>query len=296
MTKNVSAKLTIIIAVFALAVGGLTACGQTASAGQNQDGSSGQGEKRTIYVQTASDMPPNGFADDNGDPAGYEADLFREVEKLLPQYDFDFTAAPRESLDNNLLSGKIDVEVFMQSPLGDESGKFDYGQVQYNTLVEQIYVLEENAHKYKSLEDFQGKTLYMFPNQPSTQNVLDFNEEHKDNPIIVEYMTDPTTSINDLKNGKADGFARNQTSIVTYNKNFGVPLAISDVGALIVKPVQYKYRKGEDPKLIEDIDGALQTLKDNGTITELHKKWYFGTDWDFDGNISEFLAEHPLEE
>lgn len=296
MTRKLSTKAIIIIAAFALVTGGLTACGQAVSVEQKTDGSSGQGEKRTIYVQTASDMPPNGFVNDNGEPTGYEADVFREVEKLLPQYDFEFTAAPRESLDNNLLSGKIDVEDFMQSPLGDESGKFDYGEVQYNTLVEQIYVLEENAHKYKSLEDFQGKTIYMFPNQLSTQNVLDFNEEHKDNPINVEYITDPTTSVNDLKNGKADGFARNQTSIVTYNKNFGVPLAISDVGALIVKPVKYKYRKGEDPKLIEDIDGALQTLKDNGTITELHKKWYFGTDWDFDGNISDFLAEHPLKE
>ena len=296
MKRISTIKSMMITAIIVLAAGGLTACGQAASAGVKPDGTSGQGEKRTIYVQTASDMPPNGFVDDKGEPTGYEADLFREVEKLLPQYDFEFSASPRESLDNNLLSGKTDIENFMQSPLGDDSGKFDYGEVQYNTLVEQIYVLEENAHKYKSLEDFQGKTIYMFPNQLSTLNVLAFNEEHKDNPINVEYITDPTTCINDLKNGKADGFARNQTSIVTYNKNFGVPLAISDVGALIVKPVKYKYRKGEDPKLIEDVDGALQTLKDNGTITELHKKWYFGTDWDFDGNISDFLAEHPLEE
>ena len=250
---------------------------------------------RTVVFQTADSYAPTAYLDQDGNPAGFEVEVIEAVAELLPQYEFIIEAVPRESLDNNLLSRKADVIGFKMTKAVSETENFTAGKEQYDTIVERIFILAENVDEYHDVADFAGKTVYAFPDEENREgfplNV--YNAEHPDNPIHIEYISDPATCVNDLVTGKADGFTRSQPSVISYSERFGVELETAKVGATQIDGIFYKYRKDEDPQLIADIDGALKTLKENGTIDEIHGRLFYGTPWNFEGDISEWVEEHP---
>lgn len=275
-----------------------TAEGVTVKEEKTEEGTDGAVEDkpvRTVVFQTADSYAPTAYLDQDGNPAGFEVEVIEAVAELLPQYEFIIEAVPRESLDNNLLSRKADVIGFKMTKAVSETENFTAGKEQYDTIVERIFILAENVDEYHDVADFAGKTVYAFPDEENREgfplNV--YNAEHPDNPIHIEYISDPATCVNDLVTGKADGFTRSQPSVISYSERFGVELETAKVGATQIDGIFYKYRKDEDPQLIADIDGALKTLKENGTIDEIHGRLFYGTPWNFEGDISEWVHEHP---
>lgn len=286
MKKKMISRLMATAVMAAVTLGTLAGCG---SAQAKEKG------KRTVVFQTADSYAPTAYLDDEGKPAGYEVEVIKAVAELLPQYDFVIEAVPNDGLDNNLLSGKADVLGFKMTKDVSETENFTAGNEQYDTIVERIFILAENEDLYHDISDFAGKTVYAFPSEKAKKShILNiYNEEHPDNQVNIEYISDPATCVNDLVTGKTDGFTRSQPSVISYSERFGVKLTTAKVGATHIDGIFYKYRKDEDPQLIADIDGALKTLKENGTINEIHERLFYGTDWDFEGDITEWVAEHP---
>lgn len=250
---------------------------------------------RTVVFQTADSYAPTAYLDQDGNPAGFEVEVIQAVDELLPQYEFIIEAVPRESLENNLISKKSDVVGFKMTKAVSETDNLRAGNEQYDTIVERIFILAENVDKYHEIADFAGKTVYCFPDEEHQEDfpLNVYNREHPDNPINIVYLSDPATCVNDLKTGKADGFTRSQPSVISYSERFGVELETAKVGSTKIDGIYYMYRKDEDQQLIDDIDGALKTLKENGTIDEIHGRLFYGTPWNFEGDISEWVEEHP---
>lgn len=307
--KKKCIRSLLVAALATSAVIGCAACGKTSvTNGDSQSNISAKNTKpqdtedtisggsvRTVVFQTADSYAPTAYLDIDGNPAGYEVEVFQAVADLLPQYEFVIEAVSNENLDNNLISRKADVVGFKQTIEEAALNNFAFGAEQYDTIVERVFVLAENADLYHEWEDFAGKTVYAFASSESKDEypLNEYNEEHPDNPINVEYVSDPATCVNDLVTGKADGFTRSQPSVISYSERFGVQLATAKTEATDIDGIYYKYRKDEDAQLIADIDAALKTLKENGTINEIHNRLFYGTDWDFEGNISEWVEEHP---
>ena len=312
MKKTEIKKLIAVITGFALAGAMLTGCGSSSASAANTPAEStaeaeeateateakgaaeGAEAKRTIIVQTSESNDPFAFKNDNGEPDGYEVDVFNAVAELLPQYDFKIETGAKDALLNNLESGKSDIYAFTGGDEGQQaSDKLKLGKESYMKLVNTIFILEQDKDKYHSLDDFAGKTVYSFPGELITQKMLDYSEEHPDNPIDVQYVIDGATVVNDLVSGKTDGFVRIATQVPVYSKRFGVDLAAIQFGPLQERDVVYVYRADEDQQLVDDIDNAVKQLKESGKLDEIHGKWFFGTPWDFDTDINEWISEHP---
>jgi len=70
------------IAALGLAAGSLASCSN--ASGNSSTGSS----KKAISVAFVSAGYPTSFLDDSGNPAGYEIDVLKHVEELLPEHSF----------------------------------------------------------------------------------------------------------------------------------------------------------------------------------------------------------------
>ncbi len=281
----------------------LAACGNNASAGAGSSNASAPAaqvspeadqSQRVIIAEISEVNNPFAFKNDDGEPDGYSADVFRAVAELLPQYQFELITVAPDAMEANLESGKVDIYAYNGGNSAQlASDKLAFGKEAYQVMVDTILVQAGDEHNYKTLDDFGGKVVYGHKGEPSTVAMEEYNAAHPENPIDIQFITDGATVVNDLVTGKCDGFVRIHTQAPVYSQRFGVELAQVDMEPLSVRDVIYTYRADEDQQLIDDIDGALRTLKENGKLDEIHEKWFFGTPWDWQGNVTEWLNEHP---
>ena len=111
----------------------------------------------------------------------------------------------------------------------------------------------------------------------TTQILKKWNADHPGKEIIIvnsESSTDEE-AVAALKNGADRATVLKKSDLAKYNANY------SDDGndwiKIVGEPVNdsqtyYLYKQGDD-ELKEAIDGALKTLKENGTLSELAIKW-----------------------
>lgn len=262
---------TVVLMVVAASVMGI---GLTACSGK----SSSKGGKPTLRVQTADTYRPWGFVNDKGEADGFNIELFKKVvETIKDDYNFVYEAVAHETLYTNLETGKSDVIAFEMDRTPENLNKFTLTKVAKSTLVPRIIVLEKDASKYSSWDDFQGKIVYVIPGADAA-SLEKYNESHKDNPIKLEYIADPATCVQALVDGRADAFVRGGFAAVSFGETYGVKL--KTVGEP-VRNVQtyFALQKNADANLVQKIDEAITALIADGTVSALHKKWYNGYDY-----------------
>lgn len=263
-TKTISIVLTVFFVLAAL-----TGCSKKAQAGGTQ--------KRTIRVQTADTFKPDGFANEKGEADGFDIEIVKEVAKLIPEYNFTYEAVPYDVLYSNLESGKSDLATLEVGYTKERAEKFTLTNEPFNTLVTRFITLEQNAGQYKTWEDFLGKTVYVVPGADAAK-LEEYNKGHSDNPIKIEYISDPATCVKGLVDGKVAAFVRGEVAVKDYGDAYGVKLKA------VAKPVRqdktfFLLKKNEDPDLIAKIDAAVKQLNEKGILSSVGKKWHNGLDY-----------------
>ena len=67
------------------------------------------GGVKKIHVAHTNNYKPYDFINDNGDSDGYEVAVLKEIDKLLPEYEFEYTPTSDDDLLIGVLQGKYDV-------------------------------------------------------------------------------------------------------------------------------------------------------------------------------------------
>jgi polar amino acid transport system substrate-binding protein len=136
-----------------------------------------------------------------------------------------------------------------------------------------------------SFQDLQGKTTEVQPGVNYTTALENYNKEHPDNPVKLNYSeAEMLPVLQNVESGKYDFQLIDGPMLQTYIDEFGLKLKAIDLTdeetQLIGSPYSYllvsKGPNGE--KLASDIDGALAKLIKDGTIREISVK-YFGNDY-----------------
>lgn len=237
---------------------------------QNKEAGADEVSVRKVIVGTGNGYEPYCYLDENGNLAGYEYEVLKEVDALLPQYEFEYQTSDFTNVLISLDAGKIDIAAHQYEYNDERNEKYLFGKEPYTTYVTYI-VVTSDTEGVNSLEDLAGKTIYTGgKGSNSTYIVENFNESHPDNKITIQNAESLTSEefVQGLISGKWDAAIATKRDVQKHNNAYG-----SEALKIVGEPVQssstnYLFAKN-DTELQEAVDGAIKELKANGKLAEI---------------------------
>ncbi len=240
---------------------------------------------RTINVAHTVTNVPYDFLDEKGNADGFEIAVLKAVDELLPEYEFKFHGVSDEELLIGTESGKYQVGTKGAWITEERKKKFLIPQNPLAASVIGIAFRKENENQIKDLESFakfSGKLIPISPQSAQFSVIQDFNEKHPSNQIklVPSDVFDIADSYLWVLEGRYDAYFVLKLS---YEKN-----VLKETGPYhqFADKLSYVPYKGiptwplfnkKETELAAAYDKAVQTLKENGTISALSLK-YFGED------------------
>ncbi|WP_313342751.1 transporter substrate-binding domain-containing protein [Lacrimispora sp.] len=254
-----------VFAGFLTILGGITLAG----CGKKEALAGGGAEK--VVVGTGNSYEPYCYLDDKGNLAGYEYEVLKAVDDLLPQYEFEYKTSDFANVLISLDAGKIDIGAHQYEWNKERDEKYLFGKEPYTTYVTYLTVAG-NRDDVKSLDDLKGKKVKSSSGSNSAYILENYNKEHKDNPIRVDYVNNSTDeeTITGLLNGVWDATIMTARDVDKLNKSYekGSP-SIKVTGDPVQTSSTYFVFAKDNTKLQEAVDGALKQLKENGTLAKI---------------------------
>ena len=114
MKNNYVKRLLKIALATTLALGILAGCGSAETKGNEEKtpaDSAGAEQNREIVVAVAPGFYPITYADDEGNAQGYDVEVFKALDEILPQYSFRYEVADKETMNVGVQSGTYQVGI-----------------------------------------------------------------------------------------------------------------------------------------------------------------------------------------
>ncbi|MGL6199605.1 MAG: transporter substrate-binding domain-containing protein [Lachnospiraceae bacterium] len=268
MKYNRWIRLMILVMIFTIGIVGLAACGQKQDEDGDDGGGSSNDEVTKITVGTGMAYKPYCYLDDDGNLAGYEYEVLKAIDELLPQYEFEYETSDFPSLFTSLEAGKLDM-IAHQIEYNDERGqKYLFGEESYTTFITYITVLKSN-NDISSLDDLAGKELLISTGSAAEPLLNAYNEEHPDAQINLNIQSGLTEDeiIASLESGKVDATIRTKRDVERLNENYGD--VIKTVGEPVMSSSTYYVYRQEDEELKEAVDDAVEQLRESGELSQI---------------------------
>ena len=276
---NITSKkiTTVLIAVSLLSLSPLFAASKSAKAKKSK--------VRTINVAHTVTNVPYDFLDEKGNADGFEIAVLKAVDELLPEYEFKFHGVSDEELLIGTESGKYQVGTKGAWITEERKKKFLIPNQPLAASVIGIAFRAENADQIKDLESFalySGKLIPISPQSAQYSVIQEFNEKNPSNQIklVPSDVFDIADSYLWVLEGRYDAyfvlklsFEKNVLKESGPYHQFADKLAYVPYKGIPTWPLFNK----KETELAAAYDKAVQTLKENGTISALSQK-YFGED------------------
>lgn len=261
-------KGKVFILVFLLSFGLLTACGSS-----KETGGSGE-EVQKIIIGTGNAYEPYCYLDENGKLAGYEYEVLKAVDDLLPEYEFEFETYDFANVLIALDSGKVDIGAHQYELNKERQAKYLFSEESYTTYITYI-TIDEGNKEINSIDDLQGKKVQTSTGSNTTYLLEQYNAEHKDNPINLVYVDNSTQEeiVAGIQNGVWDATVMTKRDLDKYNTAYGNG---KDVFKQVGDPVSTSYTyfafAKDNTELQKAVDGAIKELKASGKLAEISVK------------------------
>ena len=253
----------------------LTGCGSKADV-VKAAADENTGDVKKIIIGSGVSYNPYCYLDEDGNAVGYEYDVLKEIDELLPQHECEYQSMAFDQLVLSLESGKIDLAAHQYEYTKEREEKYLFSNESYTSYITYLAVLKDDTAT--SLEDLAGEKIRAGGSTSATAQILtNWNEEHPGQEVELVF-TDGSSdeeSAAALKSGAARATVLKKSDVIKMNKNFSNDGEdwLKSVGEPINNSkTYYLYRKDEE-ELRDAVDGALKTLKENGTLSELAIKW-----------------------
>jgi L-cystine transport system substrate-binding protein len=289
--------ITIVLAIFA----GASACGNsapssgsrsatsnTASSGQS-DSSNEVIEIRVAHTQT---YVPYDFVNDNGESDGFEVQVLKAVDELLPQYKFTFVPTSDDDLLIGVESGKYNVGVKGAWFTKERAKKYIYPKNYIAASIIGLTFRSENSDQIKDMQSFarfSGKLVPIAPQNAQWAIVEEYNKANPDNQVLL--VASEAFNVSDaytwVLEGRYDAYFDIKLS---YEKN--VLADNAPYGHLADKLAYVPYRaiptyplfNKNDQAFADAYDKAIEQLREEGKIAELSQKY-------FNENIFQYISK-----
>jgi ABC-type amino acid transport substrate-binding protein len=308
---------TVIVFLAAAAAFTITGCGKEASTDANAaasdavseessteesstEGSSAEessDEVKEIVIGIGSTYNPFCYLDEDGNQQGWDYEVLKRVDELLPQYSFTYEATEFSNILVGLDADKYDIAVHHYGYNEERNKNYLYAKVA-NWPGTGYVIAAIPGQDYKTEADLQGHTSRV----SSTSNVSFLLETYNESlgegeePIELVYDdADGEVLWNNIYTGVYDSYIVDEFTFDTYNAAYGGILEkygkdlLQDIEGYGTRTGTYFIYNYGDEELQTAIDEALDQLIQDGTLAELSTE-VFGTDYITD-NIDRLYAE-----
>lgn len=245
----------IIAAAFVLV---LAACGSEEA---SKNGMDLVDDDKFTYA-ASGEFKPFSYTNDDGSMSGFDIDVAEAVAKELGlepvQNKFKFGG-----IVEGVKSGRFDAAVASHT-ITEERLKAVNFSTPYYYSGPQIYVRPDSS--VETLADLEGLEIAVSKGSTYTSNA----EEATDN---IQFYDSDVVALEALSKGKHDAVI---TDFVTGKEAIGAGMKIEGK-ELLGRSEQAIAVAKDNKELLEKVNEALETLRENGTLTEISKK-YIGED------------------
>ncbi|WP_246943575.1 basic amino acid ABC transporter substrate-binding protein [Bacillus pinisoli] len=265
-------KFLSITFMVGLLVALLAACGTGANEGAEQGTTNGNGEQaesgKKLVMGTSADYPPFEYIDtkQGGDIIGFDIDLVNYIAKELG-YEIEIKDIAFDGLIGALQADRVDFVASSMSATEERAKNVDFS-VTYYTSGEMIIVRKGDG--LEKVEDLVGKKVAVQLGSIQEGTAESLKEELGDLEVVK--LNKVPELIQELKSNRIDGVILDQTVAEGYVNQFddltGIQLAVDAAGTAIAFP------KGSE--LVEEFNGVIEKMKENGELDKLVQKWLAG--------------------
>ncbi|MFJ7734284.1 transporter substrate-binding domain-containing protein [Lysinibacillus sp. NPDC097231] len=178
--------------IFQLAAIGLASLAILAGCNSGEEASgkdSGGGVKvRTVKVAFDQASKPISYLDDNGNPTGYDVEVMKLVDELLPEYKFEYVGTTSDDLLIGVEQGKYQVGVKNAFFTQERTEKFIFPK-EFLGLSSAGLVLRKEDEGVKTLADFAKKGYSLAPiaaNNAQYTIIDEYNKANPDNKVKLQ--------------------------------------------------------------------------------------------------------------
>ncbi|MGK9043431.1 amino acid ABC transporter substrate-binding protein [Mammaliicoccus vitulinus] len=238
----------------------LAACGN----GNDSKESSSKKDDKTLVVGTEGTYSPFSYHDKNGKLTGYDVEVTKAVAKEMG-YKVKFKETQWDSMFAGLDAGRFDM-VANQVGINDER-KAKYKFSDPYTYSKGVLVVNENNKDIKSFDDVKGKKLA----QTLTSN---YGKLAQSKGADITKVDGFNQAMDLLQSKRVEGTFNDNVSYLDYKKQKPNAKIKAIEGDAEQSRSAFTFSKKEDDKVIKDFNKGLKTLKDNGELEKISKKWF----------------------
>lgn len=227
------------------------------------------GQEVTVVTENA--YPPLQFIDNSGDAVGWEYDAMAEIAKRL-NIAVSYETISWDAMIAAVSEGQFDIGMTGITIRDDRAEVVDFSDPYMRS--EMVMLVRGDEERFTDAASFAADEDLLMAAQPGTTpfyvgvyDVLDGNEQ---NPRIKLFETFGAT-VQALRANDVDLVLTDGTAGEGY-------VAASDGGLKIIgealgtEDFGFIFPKGSD--LVEPINAAIASMKEDGTIEALNKKWF----------------------
>lgn len=276
-----------VIALFAcgiLAISGLVACSGKKESDNTKNEKEDANEKQKITIAIGNGYKPFCYLDESEKPAGYEYEVFVKVaEKMSDKYDVKVICDSWDNLFTGLETGKYDVVSHHLASNPQRAEKYNVSSESLMYFGEYRAIHKKGRTDITDLESLAGMNLANGDHDNMGKKFVEYNEEHPDNPIIMqETVPSDESMIAGIENNLYDAYVAPIFDLQTrfLEKYPEADIEMSEVGIVDDDTDCGTYallKKGND-EFQKDFDAAIKAVRDEGVIKEISMKW-FGADY-----------------
>ena len=275
-------KLTSVILAAFLALGA-TACSSGSSSSASTSASadaSSNGDVKKVLIGIRQDLYPTSYVNEQGEPSGYDIDVIKKIDELLPEYEFEYEAVSQEALLTGLDTGKYKAAVAGFYSNDDRRAKYLFPEECIGGNIIGLAVRKSDEADIKTLEDVAKNNKSVVPIAPTSGMygiVLQYNAEHPDNQVnlVDAEWTNAADEYKWVAEGRYDVAVASKNVVDDTFPKIGLENDIQFNSFTAIKT--WSLFNPEETELAAAYDKALKELKDDGFISEKSEE-YFGED------------------
>ena len=261
-------KLKFMGIILGIAIAGMVFAGCGLNSSSNTTSNT---NVKKIIVGTGNSYKPYCYLDENNNPAGFDVELLKEVNKRLPQYEFEFQTSEFKNVLISLDAKKIDIAAHEYEKNPEREAKYLYGKEGYVDYSLKIAV-KKGRTDIKTLDDLKGKSITVSQGSNSAYIVEQYNKKNNNAINIVYGASDDAVQYNDVATGRVDAILLTKSDLNLRNKAYGDKLEFPKDSPVVNVSYAYFIFDKDNTQLQEDVDDALKSMKEDGTIAKLSKE------------------------
>ncbi len=200
----------------------------------------------------------------SGEPTGYDIDIIKAIAKE-EGYKVEVINMPFDGLIPAMLTSQIDAAIAGITITPERAKKVDFSEPYYNSGLSTI-ILASNQDKYKKVSDLSSSRICVQIGTTSAKSAQEISGK------VGAFNTVPEAFM-ELKTHGCEAVMNDRP----VNLYFLSKMDSNDYVELpeILDGQQYGIAVGKgNPEMLKAINSGLKKIRENGTFTEIHKKWF----------------------